>query len=523
MALATTEFEVEEQYDLPEGCVADGVTAGGIVVALYQARDGRLGLIWGDGAVEPIDAIVRTRDDQVEFWSADGQHLAFIAMRGEEAFVVRDGVLEGPYDDVSASVRPVFSEDGRHLAYGATIGGTTRLVVDGAVQGGEALAPIQAVFSPDGTRLAYAEMRSVGKEHEARVVLDAEPGPWLAAMRNARGALRFSPDSRRFAYYRLDGRGHGQWVVDGVEQQLVNDVRPIGLAQMRGIAVLDPPLPAAFSPNGTRFAYEADVLEKGVAVVEDDRPGPLLRAAGVPVFSADSRHLAYAGEAFDKRTGLVLDGVLGPTLAMAGSGLPTFSPDSRRVAMAVETQEGGLLRKKRQQAMLVDGALIGRRDGTDVSLRPTWSPDGRELAWWVQVRENEVGLLRNGEELGPFTGLYGDPVFAPSGRLIYVARTHAGTSVFVDGRPGPMTEGVTYAEPPAIPRGDGVAVPMFRLSPDGEHIAWAGVVEGRQHPVLDDRVGPAFDMVLGSRFDADGVARWWAQRGRKVVRVSAVA
>jgi hypothetical protein len=40
-------------------------------------------------------------------------------------------------------------------------------------------------------------------------------------------------------------------------------------------------------------------------------------------------------------------------------------------------------------------------------------------------------------------------------------------------------------------------------------------------PVLDDEVGPAFELTVAWSFDPDGVATWYAQRGDVVYRVTA--
>ena len=44
------------------------------------------------------------------------------------------------------------------------------------------------------------------------------------------------------------------------------------------------------------------------------------------------------------------------------------------------------------------------------------------------------------------------------------------------------------------------------------------VSEGAR-PVLDDRTGPAFDLVFGARFADPGTATWYAQRAETVFRV----
>ena len=54
---------------------------------------------------------------------------------------------------------------------------------------------------------------------------------------------------------------------------------------------------------------------------------------------------------------------------------------------------------------------------------------------------------------------------------------------------------------------------------DGVHGAGGPMRPGR--PVLDDEVGPAFELTVAWSFDPDGVATWYAQRGDVVYRVTA--
>jgi hypothetical protein len=99
--------------------------------------------------------------------------------------------------------------------------------------------------------------------------------------------------------------------------------------------------------------------------------------------------------------------------------------------------------------------------------------------------------------------------------------------VIVDGRPGPMAQTMVPPRPlielTTTPDRAGQVVP-FCLSPEGEHVAWAGVFEDEARPVIDDRVGPPFEDVVAWSFDDAGVATWWAHRGEDVfvVRASAV-
>ncbi len=521
------DFAVTAICTLPPGLGADAVTSSGHVVALWPQDDGTLRWVWDGVAGEPFDAICEMRDKTPSvFASADGGHIAYMATRGDRHFVGRDGGEGAAYDGLTRSVPPVFSRDGRRLAYGAGNGDRIRLILDGSAVGDEQLAPIAAVFSPDGTRLAYAEMRGESrKDAELRIVLDGVPGDWFAGMRNAGGVMQFSPDSRRFAYCRIDGDLHTGWVIDGVPQRMDQEVPKLNLARLRGIGVLEPPLAATFSPDSRRFAYFADVPEKGVAIVEDNAPGPIVKAIIPPVFSPDSQHLAYLVQLFDGRIALVMDGATGPAWPAKEGWGPWFSPDGRHHVFVLRRQEGGFLRKRSLYALVVDGRVVAELPVGDIGA-PVFSPDGERVACWVE-HDKVRRMVLDGQIRAGDARVESDPVFTSAGRLAHVARPEPGTkiTVTVDGRPGPLADDVAGDRSVLALFGRDLAprfdVP-FAVSPDGEHVAWLGLFEGAWHPVLDDRVGPAFEQPLWSTFEADGRATWYAQRGDAAFRVTAV-
>lgn len=345
-------------------------------------------------------------------------------------------------------------------------------------------------------------------------MLDGVAGPWFRGMRNAQDAMQFSPDGRRFAYYRINEGLEGQWVVDGVAQRWVNDVPPLGLAQLRGVGVLDPPMVALFSPDSRRFAYWADVKEKGVAIIEDDSAGPLFHAASRPLFSPDSRHLAYTAQTFEKHSLLVLDGAAGPEWPTKDTGDPVFSPDSQHTALTMRREEGGLLRKHRVCTVIVDGQLLAEHPGDDASALPVFSPDGNHVAWTLQ-RGTESFVFID-DQAGPPMQAVGELRFTPSGRSVHVANLGQSDSVVVDGRPGPLAQSLLYT-------GGDPANPEFRVSPLGDHVAWVGQFSDGVRPVIDDRIGPAFEQMPFCAFRDNESAEWLGQRGATIYRVTARA
>lgn len=521
-----TGFDVAAACVMPRDVPAVSVTSDGHTVGV-MSEDGRLRFVWDGEPGEPFDSFWQLRDkSNAVFTSADGAHIAYAASRGELSFVGRDGGEEAPFVAITRSVPPVFSPDGTHLAYGAGPAATDdfRLWLDGRPVSENAIAPIQAVFSADGARLAYVESRpTTGKDYEVRVVVDGVPTGWFAGMRNEGGVMQFSPDGSRFAYRESDREGMVRWVVDGVAQQRTNVVVSLRQA-LRRTAVVEPPVPATFSPDGRRFVYFGDVKEKGVAILEDDVPGPVVKGLFAPAFSPDSQHLAYLAQLFDGRIALVMDGVPGQGRTAKDGGGPWFSPDGRQAAFIVRRDEGGLFHRRVVNTLIIDGRTVAELDGDDVSARPVFSPDGAHFAWWLQ-RGKACQAMLDEHPLPIDFNVESDVVYTSSGRLVFVGRDKATwCTVMTDGHPGPLAADILAPQDmlreygrdlPSVPH-----VP-FAVSPDGEHVAWLGVFEEGVRPVLDDRVGPAFESPLGVSFDLDGNATWTAQRADVVYRVTA--
>ena len=86
------------------------------------------------------------------------------------------------------------------------------------------------------------------------------------------------------------------------------------------------------SPDSTKVAYTVSPTRPGEGkgfVVVNGIPGADFDSVGVPVFSPDSRTVAYSARHGEKES-VVLNGRPGPEFDSVGS--LTFTPDSRKVA-----------------------------------------------------------------------------------------------------------------------------------------------------------------------------------------------
>ena len=228
-----------------------------------------------------------------ERFSPDGDRIAFIGKRGNQHFVVVDGVEHGPYDSTLKG-SPAFSPNGRRVAYAVADSGKWKVVVDGKA-GREYDSLIGSlVFSPDSKRIAHAAKRG----NKWMVVVDTEEGKGFEGIQSI-GPI-FSPDSKRIAY----GAGNTREqfvVVDGVPGQSLKGVDARSMV---------------FSADSKRFAYAAVTHGNRFIVVVDGKASDefdvvVASIDGTSFFSPDGRHHAFiAGR--NKSMNIYVNGIKGP-------------------------------------------------------------------------------------------------------------------------------------------------------------------------------------------------------------------
>jgi hypothetical protein len=210
-----------------------------------------------------------------------GKHLAYCARKDGRWCVVADG-KEGAFYDGTDGV--VYSPAGDRLAYKAFDGGKRFVVVDGQPSNGRPVGPQgkfdviveSPVFSPDGASIAAV----VRKGDSVMVERDGVVGPEFEHV--FWGSLQFSADGKRLLYHARKNKDVNMIVVDGA----------IGpeFAEVAGLT---------FSPDGKRFAYRGRTASRDeaagewVAVVDGQVVPDLKRVVAGPLFSPDSKHLAF--------------------------------------------------------------------------------------------------------------------------------------------------------------------------------------------------------------------------------------
>ena len=287
------------------------------------------------------------------YFSADSKHVVYVARRERRLILIVDGnevkAYRGPSRfDWAGKCNVSLSPDLKHVAWLRYSNGDVQVFLDG-IAGAKYKEEVRELqFSPDSQRLAYAG--KVG-EDGWRVVVDGEAGPVYRIVQN----IVFSPDSKRVGYYAWEKDGY-RAVVNGVEKPACRWAEDT---------------PVLFSPDSARLAYvnsrsiravtrwEQEHCEKQWVVV-DGRSGREYDRVGRPVFSPDSKHVAYAARKNDKEMCVVVDGREGPRRPLIVR-TPVFSPNSYHLAW-VAADPWASSDKKRRQYLVVNNIKAATYD-----------------------------------------------------------------------------------------------------------------------------------------------------------------
>jgi Tol biopolymer transport system component len=378
-------FEEHLITSVPRGVDVDhgiAFTPDGRHVAYVGSKDGK--------SVPVIDATVFDPQWYVHSprISADGR-VAFVmvkppAKRVQESWLLLDGK---PVPDTDGIDSPKWSPDGRRLAYVAdpecriaedrSRPGPFVLVVDGK-KGSKWHGVDQLAWSRDSQHVVAVAEREKGGYC---VLLDGKP---FAEGARYDGPV-FSPDGTRIAYACELVRNKTlaadftriKWFVACGKLRLGLDFDNAGSP--------------VFSPDGKRIAFKAERAGRVGIAVDGSEPVGAWAFVSTPVFSDDGAHMAFAASAdCTVAAGYLVTTIPGAGLVTGGSwqavldGRPseekfaevrdlTFSPDGQRFAFRARTGP---------KWRVVCGAK--KSEEFDFAGPPQFSPDGSRLAFGVQ-------------------------------------------------------------------------------------------------------------------------------------------
>ena len=313
----------------------------------------------------PITASNQTRSRQQTrwpVWSPDGSQLAYVALRGGYWGLYRKASSGARTEELlyqhpgGGLVLSDWSLDGRFLAFSESdLGGGTLYVLPLAADGQrEPIVVLRSEFqlreprfSPDSRFLSYASNQSGEFEIHVRPFDPSAPGavpaegPWQVSDQGARSAAAWRGDGKEM-YYFAPGFAHGEL--------MVVEVSPAPTFQAGKPKLL---LRIPHTGLGARIASQG-IGRDGERIVIAVPPAPTLRQ--ITVFDRQGNVLSKIGE-----PGRYFD--------------PAVSPDGTKVAVG------------RLDPMDIWVFDLATGKGTPVTEddfpenAPTWSPDGRQVAY----------------------------------------------------------------------------------------------------------------------------------------------
>ena len=315
---------------------------------MYVARPRRSGA-QAAGAQSPflvVDGKVETLPLEQQLkaqFSPDGSRYAYITWnespRTTEMRLVVDGQPGQPYMAVDEFQ---FSNDGKRVAYTARITNTRAvLVVDGQV-GAEFARASKPIFTADGSKV-LAEVMANGRTFVMVNGVESEPYSSVRELTTSQTGGHYA-----FIGRATDSGGHSL-VVDGKVVGTGNDIKPF-----------------TFSPDGSRHAYQRVLRESCVVIDGNTRAAGLGRVHTNPeafYFSPDGKHVAFVSYPRNVPHSLVLDdasGAQGQAVQMV-----LFSADSRHFAFAASPGQ-------KQAAVILNGKIVGTFDELFPSTPSSW-------------------------------------------------------------------------------------------------------------------------------------------------------
>ncbi len=192
---------------------------GHVIYAVTAPQTAKTFVVDGDKELGPYD----NADLNTLHFSADGEHMAYVAQANGQSFVVLDDkrmsgfieVLRPPAYNMELAYKNMlhFTPEGQVVYHARTVSGD-KLVEDSQILGDDGLV------SPDGRREASVKATAAGTMRSAaQLTLDGHTGPGFYSITK----MAFSPDSKHFAYVGTrpvpNGNDGGYFLmVDGVQK-----------------------------------------------------------------------------------------------------------------------------------------------------------------------------------------------------------------------------------------------------------------------------------------------------------------
>ncbi|MGW1529910.1 amidohydrolase family protein [Streptomyces sp. NPDC002159] len=426
----------------------DPVTGASYSIWTIDVRTGELTQLTDESGVEDYDPACHP-DGSVIFVRAGksgGRTLASVPVGGGAVTVLRtveSGTLVGPA--VSSDGRVAYIHVGDVLQPTNAVSST--LMIDGqAVTGSEDVSPLPPCWNRDGELFYVSDGQlRVRRPGPGNVTDEATTIPFTATVSNPRPAR----PSKRYDFDSTDA------------------------LQVRGVHL------PVLSPDGQSVAFAA--LNTLWVMPIGGRPRELVRSNAfgyvqMPSWAPDGRSLLYSYEGTDDGNGLIgvhrhwLDTGRHQLVASGGRLNAVLSPDGTRLACQDST--GNLLVK--DLASGAEKTVVSPLGANGLPSKPTWSPDGRYIAFCDRNRLNQ--RFREGYNLirvvDTTTGLWTAHLPLPHASI--ADRGNAGPVWAPDGSAMAFVMESALWILPVHPDGTPAGEPIRLTDEAADHPSWSG-------------------------------------------------
>jgi hypothetical protein len=401
-----------------------------------------------------------------------GFGIAYHGQRDKLWYFIRDSVEIGPYDKI---LSPAAFSIGDHFAFIASANKESFIVKDGVSGLPYNEIDLPGIVTEGSDALVYATAR---ESKQWMVIVDSLSGTPYGEIHDL-GLCSHDNDEQKSTAFNLLHRGlvyaakkNKAWTVVVGDQE-----GPLYERVSYGTPVA----------NDTHIAYGARRDGEWYVVLDNKEiAGPYFGIVDSTMMFSQSGKLTYVAQPSASKYVFVFDGEQGPEFENIGRCV--LSDDGNHYAYS-EMRIGGFEGKTPSWGFVIDGVHHAKALGTSDWIAFSFSPDGSKAVYARYPRQSAFSLESKvvvATTDSSFEAMYDQIAFSPfgylpDGRILFCAEESGKWAVYVDGKTGPLFDGLMSS------------FPIF--TPDDKHMLYMGL-EGDKWSCVIDSFNTQVDLSL---------------------------